>query len=153
MSSIIFYSTKKGFGKKVSGYIASESADIVEIIDQKDYDTENYNNVIFVSSVYAGQMKKGFKDFFNKVAENKKENQKFYFVMVAGQEENYKKFFNDNLPDKEKYIDDFFYAGYSYDFEKMNFFEKFIIKKIVKIDKSKEDFRKENLDSLVKKIG
>lgn len=45
-----------------------------------------------MSSVYAGQMKKGFKDFFNKVAENKKENQKFYFVMVAGQEENYKKF-------------------------------------------------------------
>ncbi|MBD3831408.1 MAG: hypothetical protein IE890_13120 [Arcobacter sp.] len=53
----------------------------------------------------------------------------------------------------KKYIDDFFYAGYSYDFEKMNFFEKFIIKKIVKINKSKEDFRKENLDSLVKKIG
>ncbi|UYO99768.1 flavodoxin domain-containing protein [Oceanotoga sp. DSM 15011] len=155
MKSLIVYSSKKGTGEKIANYIKDSVDTEIQIEKIKkglEINQNGYENIILISSVYAGTMNKEFIKFSENLLLNKNSEQKIYFLVVSGFEEKFQEFVENNIRNNLDKIDMIEYAGYSYDFNKMNFFEKFIIKKVAKVNKSVENIRKDNIEKVIKKI-
>lgn len=155
MKSLIVYSSKKGTGEKIANYIKDSVDTEIQIEKIKkglEINQNDYENIILISSVYAGTMNKEFIKFSENLLLNKNSEQKIYFLVVSGFEEKFQEFVENNIRNNLDKIDMIEYAGYCYDFNKMNFFEKFIIKKVAKVNESVENIRKDNIEKVIKKI-
>lgn len=110
-------------------------------------DPSNYDVVIIGGSVYMGQIRKEVKNFCAQYLTLLKTKKIGLFTCCMSEGEKAEKQLNDIFP---KELLDIACAkecfGGEFNFNKMNFFEKFIIKKISKVDKDVSNILQENIN-------
>lgn len=155
MENILVYSSKYGFTKEVSEYIKASVNEGISIFDVNNFDQSKIKEakkIIFASSVYTGQMNKHIKEL---IKENKVEilNKKIVFLIVGGNEKEIKTVLSENV-DEDILRNNplLIYGGYSYNFEKLNFVYRYIVKKVAKISESKRDFREDNIKYMINEL-
>lgn len=149
MNTLIVYATKYGCAEKCAMELSKEFDGNVEIINLKEnkrIDLVEYENVIIGGSVYIGKIQKEVADFIN---QNLKELlNKSIGLFICGMQEGDEldkeiaANFPEDLLNKAKSVKHF---GGEFIFKKMNFMEKAIVKKIVKVSSDKSDIKHENI--------
>jgi len=157
MKNVIIYSSKHGFTKKCAEMLKEGLKDGSNLINLKDnpiIDLNDYQVIILGSSVYAGNIQKDMKEFINNNLKVLLEKNTGLFTCNMHKreeaEEQLKKVFPLELIERS-FVVTFFGGGF--DFSKMNFIEKQIVKKIVKISENTENIEHENIKMMQDKIN
>ncbi len=156
MKTGIFYATNHGSTKKVAEIIkeqmGTENVDLINLKESKNPQIDDYNTIIIGGSIHAGKVQKQIKSFYNKNLDTLK-NKKVGLYLCCMMEEKSKEQF-DNAFSKD--IQDISVSnkiiGGEFDFEKMNFIEKAIIKKVAKVDKSVSTINNNKITELVSEL-
>lgn len=151
MKTLIAYSTTHGCTRKIAEQMSNYLDGEVELVNLKKYpspDLPNFDRVIIGGSIHAGQIQKRVKEFCNQHFGEllTKELGLFITCMEAG--ETALKQLMDAYP--EELINNAkitAYFGGEFDFKRMNFLEKMIVKKVANV---KESTSQIDLDSVKK---
>lgn len=157
MKTAIFYMSKHGCVEKAAfllkEYLKDEKIDVYNLKKDKNIGLGNYNKIILGGSIHAGMIQKKIKTFYTKNLDVllNKELGLFLCCMKEGKEaqKHFDFVFPESLRSHAKTIGLF---GGEFIFEKMNFFEKFIIKKIAKTNKNISKFKKEEVKLFAEKF-
>lgn len=155
MKNLIVVSSLHGNTQKCVELINEGLLHKADIIDIKDNDIAltEYDNVFIASSIYGGKFQKETKIFLN---ENKDEIniKKIGFIISCKDENDIEKYLIDNLPknmmDNVSVIG---HVGYEINLEKMNFFERFLLKNLFQIKKSSSQINKEGISKIINEIN
>ena len=139
MKTIITYSTTHGCTENVAGQIRDFLGDEVTLFNLKSKSPQpsldDFERVIVGGSIHAGQIQKKVRDFCaqNSTILAEKELGLFICCMEEGEkaEEELKNVFPEELLAHAKATA---CLGGEFNFEKMNFLEKLIVKKVAKVD-------------------
>lgn len=149
MNTIIVYGSKYGFTKKCVDRLAKELHGKVDLQDLKNgtnITISEYDTIIIGGSIYAGRIQKEVTEFCTMNLEDLKDKNIGLFIcgMQEGDavETELTQNYNSELV-KVAIAKDYF--GGEFNFEKMNFIEKFIVKKISKVTSSKTNLLAENI--------
>ena len=149
MKTVVIYTSKYGMTEKLASIMVRHRTDVhLFHIDEFDKDLNIYDEVVLGTPIYAGRISKKIKALLS----SKKElllNKPLKVFLCGMATENEAQVINDNFGldiinhAKIKYV------GGAYQFKKMNFFFKFIVKKIAKSDQDQEVILHENIDFLM----
>lgn len=153
MNTIAVYQTKRGSVEKSLDYLKTKvELEIKNIQNSNEVNLDKYNVIIIANSIHAGRMSKEIVDYIKSNIEIIS-NKSSYLLINCGDRNNMMDALKINIGnDYIKKFKGIFHGGYAYNLEKMNLFTKFIIKKIAKINESKEFINKEDLERLADTI-
>ncbi len=148
MSTLIAYGTKYGFTKKCAEMLAEklgEKADICDLSSNRP-DLAQYDKVIIGGSIYAGRIRKSAVRFCTENLNTLKSKKIGLFICGMADGENARKQLESSFPKellsvavaKESF-------GGEYDFNKMNFLERFIIRMISGSGKNQSRVMEDNI--------
>jgi menaquinone-dependent protoporphyrinogen oxidase len=155
MKTAILFSSKHGTTAKVATILAEklgdENINLINLKTETNPNLDTYDAVILGTAIYAGNPIKNIKSFAIKNLDKLKSKKVGLFTcgMDPGkekQEEQMKASFPESLLLQAKTKQ---YLGGEFIFEDMNFFERFIIKKISKAEKSISLIHHENIKKFV----
>ena len=156
MKTLITYCTTHGCTEKAALELKTLLGGNVELINLKQEsnpDLKEFNRVIIGGSIHAGQIQKKVKDFCtkNKTKLQSKELGLFVCCMEEGEkaETQINEAFPKELRQSAKALACF---GGEFNFEKMNYFQKLIVKKVAKIDHSTSKVDHDAIKKFSKKI-
>lgn len=155
MKTAIVYASSHGTTEKVAGIIAEKlSGDKITIFNlkkQKNISVEDFDKVIIGGSMHAGKMQKAVQTFVDKHIETLKV--KAVGLFVCGMEPNPEKQILELVsayPEGIRQIAKIsVFVGGEFLFEKMNFVQRMIIKKIAHTDKSVSALQQQNIENLI----
>lgn len=157
MKTAIIYYSKKGTTQKVAKIISDKldsQEGLIDLKNKSSFDISTYERIIIGSPIYAGNSHNKVKKFI--VSNLNLLLNKEVGLYVCGMErdeakqrEELERAYPKELIDKAKSKQ---FLGGEFLFENMNFFEKMIIKKIAKTDKSISEINHQNIDRFVKDI-
>lgn len=149
MNILIIYESKHGATKKCAEYLDhnNESTQLIHINDCSHIDLSQYDKILIGSPIYVGRINKKITQWIQ--SNLKPLLQKNTKIFLSGMNK-------DGLDDvlQSNFTDEMInnfkieHVGGAYNFDDMNFFERFIVKKIAKITESKEDINYERLSQL-----
>jgi len=156
MKTAIYYFSKHGTTKacaeELKRYLPGETTLIA--IDQEIIEPAQYDRIILGSSIYMGEISRKMKFFIKKHAEslNKKISGLFICCMYEGEEalEQFTKAFPENLRNTAEAHGIF---GGAFHFDKMNFIERKIIKKVVQVEKSVSSINNQAIKEFAKQLS
>jgi menaquinone-dependent protoporphyrinogen oxidase len=155
MKTAIIYTSKHGTTEKVAQMIAGRLSDNqVSLIDlKKDArpDINPFEKIILGTPVYAGTPSKTMQRFSRENIEILKQKRLALFVcgMELDETKQQQELTNAYPQELHEYAVSKCFAGGEFLFEKMNFVERAIIKRIAKADKSVSQIREDEIDKLV----
>lgn len=142
MSTLLVYGSKYGSTKKCSELLKEKLKGNVEIVDIKKVealDFNRYEKIIIGSSIYVGKIQKEISEFCRSYSEVLK-TKKISIFLCCMNEKDIEKQMSDNF--SKELLDSSIAKGYfggEFNFTKMNFIEKNIIKMIAKTVGSKDN--------------
>lgn len=148
MKTLIVYSSKFGAAAKAVERLQeamNHEAVAVNLNKDRPEDLESYDNFIIGSSVYGGKISKNILKFCEVNREKILKKDLGLFLVCGNQEEFYRQMENNFAEDIRNHAKLKEYLGYGYDFDRMNFFYRFIIRKIAKVNKSVLDIKEANV--------
>ena len=156
MKVLIAYATKYGTAEKCAKILAEKLNSEVDVIDLKSENIElaEYEAVIIGSSVYMGRVRKEARKFCEKRKNELQDKKLAFFLNCMGEGEKAREQIKDNLPEdliEQAEVTGIF--GGEFDFEKMNFFERIIVKKVGGIKESKSNILEDNIDNFAREIN
>ena len=159
MKTAIIYTSKKGTTKKVAHHIAdklgTENSELIDIKKNKNIEFSKYDMIVLGSPIYAGNPANSMRKFYSKYMQELVNRPLSLFV--CGMEDQYDKRqveLNNAYPEQLiKHSKASGFMGGEFLFEKMNFLEKAIIKKIAKTDKSVSSIDVGNIDLFIAEIS
>jgi menaquinone-dependent protoporphyrinogen oxidase len=157
MITAIIYTSKHETTAKVAQMIAGQLNQVLTFDLKKDKhpDVNSFDGIILGTSVYAGTPSKAMQRFCKENIETLK--QKRLTLFVCGMEpdgaKQQQELVNAYPQELYEYAVSKCFAGGEFLFEKMNFFERAIIKRIAKTDKSISQIREEDINKFVKEIN
>jgi len=157
MKTAIIYASKHGCTDKCAHTLANElnnNAVLINLDVSTDVNFDEFNTVIIGGSIHAGSMNKKIKKFTEKSIDllNQKKTGLFICCMEEGEKalEQFQTAYPESL--RNKAIAHGFFGG-EFNFDKMNFFEKAIIKKIAKTDQNVSKINYNNIKEFAQKIS
>lgn len=135
MKTLIIYGSNHGCAKKCAELLEENLKGEVDIVDiRKDItlDLNNYDKVVIGGSIYMEKIQKEIEEVCESYCDNLKEKKLGLFICCMN-EENVEKQIKDNFPEKlilSAKVQGYF--GGAFNFKDMNFFERFIIRKVFK---------------------
>ncbi|MEA2107343.1 MAG: flavodoxin domain-containing protein [Bacteroidota bacterium] len=156
METAIIYATKHGCTDKCAHTLANElnnNALLINLDVSTNVNLNEFNTVIIGGSIHAGSMNRKIKKFIDKNMDmlQSKKTGLFICCMEEGEkaQEQFKNAFPESL--RNKAIAHGYFGG-EFNFNKMNFFEKAIIKKIAKTDQNVSKINENNIKDFALKI-
>lgn len=149
MKNLIIYGTKHGTAEKCCKLLKNKLSGEVTIINIKTEnspDLSTFDNVIIGGSIYAGRIQKEIKNFCIKNLDALKSKRLGLFICgLSG--DKFEAQLNNAFPKEliSAAVAKEFFGG-EVVYGKMNFFEKFIMKKITKTDKDFSNLLEENIN-------
>ena len=148
MRTLIIYGSNHGCAKKCAEILKGKLKGEVDIVDiRKDItlDLNDYEKVIIGGSIYMGKIQKEITEVCESYCDNLKDKKLGLFICCMN-ESNVEEQLKENFPEKlrEASISQAYFGG-AFNFKDMNFFERFIIKKVSK-NLAKEDEKFRNMD-------
>ena len=157
MNTLIVFSSKHGCTEKCTDFLAKElnnKPDIVNLKSYKDVNLSLYDKVIIGGSIYMGKVQKEVSEFCLKNLEELKEKNIGLFICGMQEGDSINTEINQNFPkeliEMATVIKHF---GGEFNFSKMNFFEKLIVKIIAKISSNKSNILNDNINSFAKTMN
>lgn len=135
MSTLLVYGSKYGSTKKCAELLREKLNGNVEVVDIKmsqSLDLNSYEKIVIGTSVYMGKIQKEISEFCKNNIEVFK-TKKIAVFLCCMNEGDFEKQINDNFP--KELLDKAIVKGYlggEFNFTKMNFIEKNIIKMVAK---------------------
>jgi len=140
MKTIITYCTNHGCTEKVAGQIRDflRSDTTLHNLKSKDQpDLHKFDRVIIGGSIHAGQIQKKVKEFYTKNMDLLLEKELGIFICCMEEGEKAKEEMKVVFPEKLlNHAKATACLGGEFNFEKMNFLEKMIVKKVAKVEQS-----------------
>ncbi|MDR0682362.1 MAG: flavodoxin domain-containing protein [Dysgonamonadaceae bacterium] len=158
MNTAIIYTSKHGTTAKVAQMIAERLTDsqvsFIDLKKDKHPDIHSFDGIILGTSMYAGASLEIMQRFCKKNFETLKQKRLALFVCgmepdIIKQQKELAKAYPQEL---YEYAVSACFAGGEFQFEKMNFFERAIIKRIAKTDKSVSAIKSDEIDKLIMEI-
>lgn len=155
MSTLIAYATKYGFTRTCAKILAKkldEEADIRDLSCSRP-DLAQYDKVIIGDSIYAGKIRKSTARFYTENLNTLKGKKLGLFICGMADGDDARKQLEASFPKEllsAAIVKESF--GGEYDFQKMNFLERFIIRKISGSDKNQSRIMEENITRLADKM-
>lgn len=145
MNTLIVYAGKYGFTEKCAGMLKSElqaPTDLVNLRKVKSVDLSRYDCVIIGGSVYIGRIRKEVTEFCAKNMNQLAGKKIGLFICGMADGEDADKELHTNFPPELQKIaaamEDF---GGEFNFDRMNFFDRTIVKKIVKATSNRSNMQ------------
>lgn len=150
MKTLIAYGTKYGFTKKCVDLLKNKLNGDIEIINLKDtkrINLDQFDTVVVGGSIYMGQIRKEVSDFCNDNLNSLQNKKLGLFVCGMREGEEAKEQINTVFPQEliSKAIVTSAFGG-EFVFKKMNFMEKMVVKKIVKISSDTENLMSNEIE-------
>jgi menaquinone-dependent protoporphyrinogen oxidase len=149
MNTLIVYSSKYGCTEKCVKILSKElkdKADIIKLKNAGDIDISMYDKVIIGGPIYAGRIQKEVVRFCSTNFDKLKEKRIGIFICGMQEGEAINSELNNNFPTdllniavaKEHF-------GGEFIFDRMNFMEKLVVKKVSKISSNKSNILTDNI--------
>ncbi len=149
MNTLIVYASKYGCTERCAEFVSKElkdTADIINLKNTKDIDISNYDKIIIGGSIYMGRIQKEVTAFCSKNLNKLKEKPIGLFICGMQEGEAINTELNQNFPPELINIAAVKgHFGGEFIFDKMNFMEKFIVKKVSKVSSNKSNILKDNI--------
>ena len=147
--TLIVYATKHGSTEECAKALASQmtsESDLINLKESKQIDINAYSKIIIGGSIYAGRIQKEISEFCSKnKAELSNKKLGFFICCMAEGEVSAKQIeasFPTELLNKALAKEGF---GGKFDFRKMNFLEKIIVKKVAHITADQSNLSDERI--------
>jgi menaquinone-dependent protoporphyrinogen oxidase len=155
MKTAIIYISKHGTTEKVARLIAEKSGSEVTLISLKQNsnpEINSFDTIVLGASIYAGNSSKTMQRFCKNNIELLTQKRLALFVcgMELDETKQQQELANAYPQELYEYAVSKCFAGGEFLFEKMNFFERAIIKRIAKTDKSVSQIREKDIEKFVK---
>ncbi|MCK8827664.1 flavodoxin domain-containing protein [Natroniella acetigena] len=155
MKKLVVYSTKysatEKAAKKLAGYLGEEIK-VVNLATGNVEDLNDYDLIVIGGSIYAGKIQKEVKNFCEGNMNQLMDKKLGLFICCGYEEkadEQLSSCFEQKLLEQAEVKG---YFGYEYNFEKMNFIFKMIIKKLAKVDKTTSKIKEENIKQFANEL-
>jgi len=153
MKTLIVYASSHGTTEKVARYIASKlqmgATDVIHIKDIKNDALSTYDRIIIGASIHAGQVQRSIKNFCQK-NETILLSKPLALYLSGMNKPEYEKQFEKAFPEVlRKHAMAKQSTGGEFLLDKMNFFEKAIIKKIAGVKESVSEINYEAIDEFI----
>jgi menaquinone-dependent protoporphyrinogen IX oxidase len=157
MKNLLVYRSKHGSVEEVMKYIQDRLPEgsqniLINLKKNKEpFKIQDADNVIIGTSVYAGTIHSEVKHF---IKDNYilLKDKKVYMVMSCGDKDKIPEVLDKNFGENKDCIDEVVWAGYAFKLEDMGFFEKTIIKKVAKIEKSENKMDMSAINQLLDRL-
>lgn len=150
MKTLIVYGTKRGFTKKCAEILKTNldgEVTVQNIKENSDINLKIYDNIIIGSPVYMGKIRKEVSDFCNNNKSSLLNKNLGLFICGMAEdddlEDELKSCFLEEISNKATAVE--FFGG-EFNFKKMNFIEKTIIKKVSNTTESQEMLLTDNIE-------
>lgn len=156
MKTAIIYATSHGCTDKCAQTLVTELETNIELFNietDQNLDLNNFKTIIIGGSIHMGSINKKIKKFIDKNIDElcKKDLGLFICCMYEGKKAIEQ--FNDAFPEdlRNKALSHGFFGG-EFNFEKMNFFEKAIVKKVANVEQSVSNINYTNIKEFALKF-
>jgi menaquinone-dependent protoporphyrinogen oxidase len=135
----------------IAGRLTANQLSIIDLKKEKYPDIHSFEGIILGTSIYAGNSSKTMQRFCKENIETLRQKRLALFVCGMEPDETKQQQELANAYPQELYEYAIFkcFAGGEFQFEKMNFFERIVIKRIAKIDKSVSQIREDEIERFV----
>lgn len=156
MKTAILYATCHGTSRKVAEMLSDklqiDKTDVYDLKNQKNFDINLYDTIVIGGSIHAGKIQSVIKKFCND-NENIILQKQFGLFLCGMNEAGYEKQINDAYSEKLRSKAMFkINVGGEFLIDKMNFFERFIVKKVSKVTENTSKLDEQKIDEMVKII-
>ncbi|MDR1563023.1 MAG: flavodoxin domain-containing protein [Dysgonamonadaceae bacterium] len=158
MKTAIIYTSKHGTTAKVVQMIAERltgnQVSIIDLKKEKCPDVNSFDGIILGTSIYASASSKTMQRFCKENIEALKQKRLALFVcgMEPDSAKQQQELANAYPQELYEYAVSKCFAGGEFLFEKMNFFERTVIKRIAKTDRSVSAIKSDEIDKLIMEI-
>ena len=157
MNTKIIYISKHGTTEKVAREIAKnlkvEEKDIVNLRKERNPDINRHERIIIGGSIHAGMVQKRVKDFCEKNMDILL-NKEVGLFLSAMDKDRYEEEFNNAFPEiLRNHSKASAVTGGEFNFEKMNFLEKAIVKKVGNVEESVSEINYSEIEKFVKEFS
>ena len=157
MNILIVFATKYGCTEKCVNKLKDKltgEIDTVNLKNSSQINVSNYETVIIGGSIHAGKIQKKVKKFCQNYLSILIDKRIGLFICCMEEGEKAINQFNEAFPDELiQHASATGIFGGEFNFEKMNFVERYIVKKIAKIDKSISKISEENINKFINQIS
>jgi len=159
MKKAILYTSSHGTTAKIAAILAeklgNENVDLIDLGRSDIPEIEGYSQIILGTSIHAGQPSRKMQKFCASYSKSLLSKPLALYVcgMEADPEKRKQEFNTAFSEDFRNHASASGFLGGEFLFEKMNFFEKFIIKKISKTDKSVSSIDYPNIELFVTNLN
>ncbi|RKD30507.1 flavodoxin domain-containing protein [Thermohalobacter berrensis] len=151
MKSLIVYGSKYGFTGECAGILAkkiSGKVDVINLEKEKVNNLNQYDNIIIGTSIYAGRIRKVVGKFCNENLDTLLTKRIGLFI-CCGQTEKAEEQLDMAYPEElKRHALAREHLGYEFNFNKMGFIDKKVVKMIAKIKENKREILEDNIDKL-----
>lgn len=157
MSTLIAYTTKYGCAKKCAELLSKElnnQTEMVNLKELKEFDLSKYQTIILGGSIYMGRIQKEMTEFCTKNLDQLKEKHLGLFICGMQEGEQVSTELSQNfLPEllNTAVVKECF--GSAFIFDRMNFMEKLIVKKIAKVSSNQSKINEANISKFAQKMN
>ena len=156
MKTAIIYATSHGCTDKCAHSLANELGTNIELFNietAKNLDLNKFETIIIGSSIHMSLINKKIKKFIYKNIDTLYEKELGLFICCMYKGEKATEQFREAFPEKlrNKALAHGFFGG-AFDFDKMNFFEKAIVKKVANVKHSVSNINFTNIKEFAKKL-
>ena len=157
MRTLIVYATKYGCTEKAVNrlidYLGGE-AELLNLVnmDKKDILLENYDTVVVGGSIYAGNIQKEVKQYCSENINTLLHKQLGLFICCGFSEKVEEQLDNSFENKLLKHAAVKGYFGYEFNFDRMNFMAKLMVKTLAKVKESKSDIKDKNIEEFAEKL-
>ncbi len=156
MKTLIVYASSHGTTEKVANIIKekldSSTVQTINLKSKQKIDLSNYETVIIGGSIHAGSMQSEVKNFIKENTITLMEKRVALFLCCMNEKEEQAEF-NNSYPELIRNHSSYnAIVGGEYIFEKMNFIEKFLVRKIAGATSTLPKLRYNEIDNIVKSI-
>lgn len=153
MKTLLIYYSKQQSTYRCMEHLSSRIQDsILTLVSSFKGSVSDYDHIIIGSPIYMGSINKKIKNFIiNNEATLLRKN--VSIVLCAMNEDVINETIERNFNDVIRNHADIVYAGGSYNLPKLNFLERFIVKKIAHVTESTDAIQFDALDSIIKQAN
>jgi menaquinone-dependent protoporphyrinogen oxidase len=149
MKTLVLYASKYGMTEKLANIMVRHRTNVhLESIDEFTNSLADYDEVILGTPIYAGMINKKLKKFIEMNKNTLLEKQVKVFLCGMSPE-NEDQVIEQNFDPEIQSRSTIKYCGGAFQFKKMNFFFKMIVKKMAKTDQDQEVILHENINYLL----
>jgi len=156
MKTLIIYTTSNGCTEKAVKELSQKLSGEITSMDLKNHPLEplqEFDRIIIGGSIHAGQIQKRIRDFCSTNLEQLKSKEIGLFICCMYEDEIAQKEIRNAFPEELHQMakTEAIFGG-EYNFDKMNFVEKLLVKKIAKVSESVSNLDYDSIDRFANRM-